>query len=63
MRREIKGFGTIVPEILSEICEDPRYAIPTYARFTVDDQFCCAQFFNWACVLGKTNNILPETNK
>ena len=30
MRSEIKGFGTIVPEILSEICEDP-----TYARFTV----------------------------
>ena len=30
MRNEIKGFGTIVPEILSEICEDP-----TYARFTV----------------------------
>ena len=30
MRREIKGFGTIVSVILSEICEDP-----TYARFTV----------------------------
>ena len=30
MRSEIKGFGTIVREILSEICEDP-----TYARFTV----------------------------
>ena len=35
MRSEIKGFGTIVPEILSEICEDPTYANPTYARFTV----------------------------
>ena len=30
MRREIKGFGTIAPEILSEICEDP-----TYARLTL----------------------------
>ena len=30
MRREIKGFGTIAPEILSEICKDQ-----TYARFTV----------------------------
>ena len=27
---EMKGFGTIVPEILSEICEDP-----TYAEFAV----------------------------
>ena len=27
MRREIKGFGTIVPEILSEICEHPTYRI------------------------------------
>ena len=35
MRSEIKGFGTIVREILSEICEDPTYANPTYARFTV----------------------------
>ena len=33
MRSEIKGFGTIVSEILSEICEDP-----TYARFTVYSQ-------------------------
>ena len=30
MHREINGFGTIAPEILSEICEDP-----TYARFRV----------------------------
>ena len=30
MRSEIMGFGTIVSEILSEICEDP-----TYARFTL----------------------------
>ena len=30
MRSEMKGFGTIVPEILSEICKDP-----TYARLTV----------------------------
>ena len=30
MHSEIKGFRTIVREILSEICEDP-----TYARFTV----------------------------
>ena len=35
MRNEIKGFGTIVFEILSEICEDPIYASPTHARFTV----------------------------
>ena len=35
MRSEIKGFGTIVREILSEISEDPTYANPTYARFTV----------------------------
>ena len=25
----MKGFGTIVPEISSEICEDPTYAILT----------------------------------
>ena len=30
MRSEIEGFGTIVSEILYEICEDP-----TYAMFTV----------------------------
>ena len=30
MRSEIKGFGTVVSEILYAICEDP-----TYARFTV----------------------------
>ena len=30
MRSEIKGFGTTVTEILSEVCENP-----TYARFTV----------------------------
>ena len=30
MRSKVKGFGSIVPEILSEICEDP-----TYARFSV----------------------------
>ena len=30
MRSGMKGFGTIVPKILSEIREDP-----TYARFTV----------------------------
>ena len=30
MRSEIRGFGTTVLEILSEICEDP-----TYARFIV----------------------------
>ena len=35
MRSEIKRFGTIVREILSEICEDP-----TYARFTVFDNLC-----------------------
>ena len=35
IRSEIKGFGLIVPEILSEICEDPTYASPTYARVTV----------------------------
>ena len=35
MRSEIKEFGTIVREIVSEICEDPTYANPTYARFTV----------------------------
>ena len=35
MRSEMKGFGTIVREILSEICVDPTYAGPTYARFTV----------------------------
>ena len=35
MRSEIKGFGAIAPEILSEIWEDPTYANPTYARFTV----------------------------
>ena len=29
-RSDIKGLGTIVPEIVSEICEDP-----TYTRFTV----------------------------
>ena len=29
-RSEIKGFGTIVPEILSEICE-----YPTDAKFSV----------------------------
>ena len=34
MRSEIKGFGTIVCEILSEICEDP-----TYVRFTVVGQW------------------------
>ena len=28
MRSQIKGFGTIVREILSEICEDPTYANP-----------------------------------
>ena len=33
MRSEIKGFGTIVPEILSEICEDLIHASPTYLRF------------------------------
>ena len=26
MRSEIKGFGTFVREILSEICEDPTHA-------------------------------------
>ena len=35
MRSEIKGFETIVREISSEIREDPTYANPTYARFTV----------------------------
>ena len=40
MRSEIKRFGTIVSEILSETCEDPTYTSPTYtsptyARFTV----------------------------
>ena len=35
MRSEIKGFETIVPGILSEICEDPTYANPIYARFSV----------------------------
>ena len=35
MRSEIKGFGTIVPKILLEMCEDPTYANPTYARFSV----------------------------
>ena len=35
MRSKIKEFGTIVPKILSKICEDPTYANPTYARFTV----------------------------
>ena len=35
MRSEIKGFETIVSEILSETCEDPTYTNPTYARFTV----------------------------
>ena len=35
MRSEIKGFGKIVSDILSEICEDPTYTSPTYARFTV----------------------------
>ena len=30
IRSEMKGFGTIVGEILSGICEDP-----SYARFTV----------------------------
>ena len=35
MRSEIKGFGTIVHEILSGICEDPTYVSPTFARFTV----------------------------
>ena len=39
MRSEIKGFGTIVREMLSEICEDPTYANPTYARFTVLPRF------------------------
>ena len=29
MRSEIKEFGTIVREILSEICEDPIDANPT----------------------------------
>ena len=32
---DIKGFVTIVREISFEICEDPTYATPTYARFTV----------------------------
>ena len=27
MRSDIKGFGTIVREILSEICKDPTYAV------------------------------------
>ena len=35
MRSEIKGFGKIVLEIISEICEKPTYANPIYARFTV----------------------------
>ena len=35
MRSKVKGIGTIVREILSEICENPTYANPTYARFTV----------------------------
>ena len=35
MRRGMKGFGTIVLEILSEICEDPTHVSPTYAKFTV----------------------------
>ena len=35
MSSKIKGFGTIVPEISSEICEDPIHANPSYARFTV----------------------------
>ena len=29
------GFGTIVPEMLSEICEYLTYTSPTYAMFTV----------------------------
>ena len=35
MRSEIKEFGTIVAEISSDICENPTYANPSYARFTV----------------------------
>ena len=35
---KILWFGTIVSEILSEICEDPTYTSPTYARFTVHDK-------------------------
>ena len=35
MRSEIKWFGTNVRQISSEICGEPTYANPTYARFTV----------------------------
>ena len=40
MRSETKGFGTIVPEILSEVCEDPTYANSTYATFTDKSDLC-----------------------
>ena len=33
MRSEIKKFETILLEILCEICEDPTYASPNYARY------------------------------
>ena len=39
MRSGIKRFGTILPEILSELREDLIYANSTYARFTVYVQF------------------------
>ena len=35
MRGKIKGFGTIVPEILCEICEDPTYARSTVLRLAL----------------------------
>ena len=35
MHSEMKGLEMIVPEILSEICENQTYMTQTYMRFTV----------------------------
>ena len=49
MRSKMKGFETILLEILSEICEDPAYASPTYARFTVIHILLRQENVNFSC--------------
>ena len=55
MRSKMKKFGTIVPEILSEICEDLTYVNPTYARFTVHyHSYHLADILRWLDLVPST---------
>ena len=60
MRSEIKGFGTIVREILSEICEDPTDANPTHARFTVFTYCASYPFFMFLYLMRKSK--IPDVH-